>query len=310
MIFRHTARLCAGLLWATCLDAAALAQTVTIELERTASGYFVAPVFLGEDGPYPFAPDTGASHVAIALPLAQAHGFVSTGDSLDPVQTLTEEVRAERHILVDLRLGPVPLGGVDAVVTPIDPDVEPELYGLLGSNAFSGHSIHIDYAGRSLTLNAQPPRHADARLDPARQVLVGHAEARWVGEPIAVLIDTGSPVTLVNPALARRLAQHTPMRVMNVGSVSRLAGTVETDDRVILNRFRLGGLCLRGISVDEAELDVFRAMGWDDQPAMIVGLDLLQDTRLTIDYETGAAQIDAGHEGWRCSGGRRSQLSH
>ena len=309
MILKNALRLCASLAGATCLTIAAQAQTVTLDLERTPSGYFVAPVYLGDEGPYPFAPDTGASHAAIALPLAQRHGFVSTGQNLDPVQTLTAEVRAERHVLVDLRLGPILLGGVDAVVTPIDAAVAPELYGLLGSNAFTGQSVSIDYTGQSLTLNAPPPRHADARLDSRRQVLVGHAEARWVGEPIAVLIDTGSPVTLVNRALARRLSQHTPMRVMNVGSVSRLAGAVETEDRVVLNRFQLGGLCLRGISVDEAELDVFRAMGWQDRPAMIVGLDLLQDTRLTIDYNSGAAQIDPGPAAWRCPGGRRSQLS-
>ncbi|MBL4544869.1 MAG: hypothetical protein JKP95_03650 [Oceanicaulis sp.] len=40
------------------LAASAMAQSSVIELERTASGYFVAPVFIGPDGPYPFAPDT------------------------------------------------------------------------------------------------------------------------------------------------------------------------------------------------------------------------------------------------------------
>ncbi len=103
------------------LAASAMAQSSVIELERTASGYFVAPVFIGPDGPYPFAPDTGASHTAIAQSLAEAHGFISTQDRLDAVQTLTAEVQAERHGLVDLRLGPVPLGEIDMVVTPTRP---------------------------------------------------------------------------------------------------------------------------------------------------------------------------------------------
>jgi len=77
------------------LAASACAQPSVIELERTPSGYFVAPVFIGPDGPYPFAPDTGASHTAIAQTLAEAHGFISTRERLDAVQTLTAEVQAE-----------------------------------------------------------------------------------------------------------------------------------------------------------------------------------------------------------------------
>ncbi|MBL4544868.1 MAG: hypothetical protein JKP95_03645 [Oceanicaulis sp.] len=65
----------------------------------------------------------------MAQSLAEAHGFISTQDRLDAVQTLTAEVQAERHGLVDLRLGPVPLGEIDMVVTPTPPDLELELFG-------------------------------------------------------------------------------------------------------------------------------------------------------------------------------------
>ena len=292
------------------LAASACAQPSVIELERTPSGYFVAPVFIGPDGPYPFAPDTGASHTAIAQTLAEAHGFISTRERLDAVQTLTAEVQAERHVLVDLSLGSLPLGVIDTVVTPTSPEIQLELFGLLGSNAFTGRVITLDYPRARMEVDASPPRHADARIDPVRRVLVGAAHARRVDDDIAVLIDTGSPITLVNPALARQLKQRRPLSIVNVGSVSRIPETVETEDRVVLSRFRMGGVCLHSMAVSEADLDVFHAMGWDDQPAMIVGLDLLQSTSLTVDFETGRAQIDPGPERWRCRGGRRAQLSH
>jgi predicted aspartyl protease len=289
---------------------AATAQSDVIELERTASGYFVAPVFIGPDGPYPFAPDTGASHTAIAQSLAEAYGFISTQERLDAVQTLTAEVQAERHILADLRLGALPLGEIDMVVSPTPPDLQLELFGLLGSNAFTGRVIKLDYPQARLSLNTQQPRHADARIDPVRQVLVGAAQARRIEDDIAVLIDTGSPITLVNRELARQLNRRTPVSVVNVGNMTRIPRAVETEDRVILTQFRLGGVCLRRMAVNEADLDVFRAMGWQHRPAMIVGLDLLQSTALTIDFRTGRAQIDPGPENWRCPGDRRAQLSH
>ena len=292
------------------LTGAGRAAEITLELDRSPAGYFVAPVYLGADGPYPFAPDTGASHTAIAEQLARAHGFVSTQERLDAVQTLTAEVRAERHMLLDMGLGPLSLGPVDAVVTPTAPDIALDVFGLLGSNAFEGLRIQLDYPASALRIGVAPPRHSDARIDPARHVLVGAAQARRVDDDIAVLIDTGSPITLVNPVLARQLSQRSTISVVNVASMSRIPPSVETEDMVVLRQFRLGGICLNRISVREAELDVFRAMGWDNQPAMIVGLDLLQSTVLSVDYESGAAQIDPGPEAWRCPGGRRSQLSH
>lgn len=290
--------------------ASAIAQPTVIALERTASGYFVAPVYIGADGPYPFAPDTGASHTTIAQSLAEFHGFISTQERLDAVQTLTAEIQAERHRLVDLRLGPLALGEIDMVVIPIPRALELELFGLLGSNAFNGRTITLDYPRARLTVNALAPQHADARIDPALQVLIGAAQARHVETDIAVLIDSGSPVTLVNRALARELSQRNSIRIVTVSSMSRLANPVQSEDRVVLNQFRMGGVCLRGVAVNVADLDVFRAMGWQDRPAMIVGLDLLQDITLHVDYQTGRAQIDPGLDAWRCSGDRRAQLSH
>lgn len=291
--------------WATVSHA--LAQTVP--LERTRMGHFVAPVRIDGEGPFPFAPDTGASHTAVAQPLAEAFGFVGDINPLTPVQTLTEEIEAERHVLLDLSLGLVSATALDVVVTPIAADVELDLYGLLGSDFFAGHVVRLDYPASELVVDAPAPDHVDARLDPTRRVLIGAAEARHLGGPIQVLVDTGSPVTLVNPALARSLNRRRPVTISMVSSVSRLPDPVETEDRVILSRFKLGGLCLRQIGVDSADLDVFRAMGWENTPAMIVGLDLLQNTALTIDYDTGATQIEPARPVWRCPDSRRSQVS-
>ncbi|WP_440957689.1 aspartyl protease family protein [Oceanicaulis sp. LC35] len=303
-------RVCLGLALCSALSASAHARPDTLELLRSPSGYYVAPVFIGEDGPYPFVPDTGASHTAIAQSLAEAHGFISTREHLDDVQTLTAEVQAERYTLIKFSLGPHALNSVDTVVTPTPPDLELEIFGLLGSNAFAGRVIELDYPRARLNLQAEPPQYADARIDPRRQVLTGAARARGVEDDIAVMIDTGSPITIVNDRLAARLRQREMIRVLTVGSVSRIPDTVETDQGVVIRQFQLGGLCLGRMTIHTADLDVFRAMGWENRPAMIVGLDLLQNTTLTIDYRSGAAQIEPGPSDWRCPGERRSQLSH
>ena len=295
--------LCAG------IPPLAAAQSETLTLTPSPSGYYVAPVYIDGEGPYPFAPDTGASHTAIAQNLAEHYGFVSTRFRLDAVQTLTAEVQAERHRLNDLTLGDYPLNPVNAVVTPTPEDLQLEIFGLLGANAFSGRTIRLDYPQALLHLQAPAPDFVDARLDPRRRVLVGAARARGVDEPIAVLVDTGSPVTLVNQAFAAQLRQRAVIRIRMVGSLSRIPDVVETDDQVVMSEFQLGGVCLDRLAVNSADLDVFRALGWQERPAILVGLDVLQNTVLTIDYGSGVAQIEPVSNGWRCPGGRRSQVA-
>ena len=46
-----------------------------IQLERTPSGHLLLPVTIGDAGPFPFILDTGASHTAIAAPVAEQLGF-------------------------------------------------------------------------------------------------------------------------------------------------------------------------------------------------------------------------------------------
>ena len=49
-----------------------------------------------------------------------------------------------------------------------------------------------------------------------------------------------------------------------------------------------------------ADLDIFEHLGWENEPAIVLGMDLLQYADITVDRETGSFQIDAAVPDYAC----------
>jgi predicted aspartyl protease len=268
-------------------------------LGRAVDGRLSIEVTIEGRGPWPFILDTGASHTAIAQPLAVEFGFEPTGVLYD-VQTLTEEIRSERLVLSDVRAGGVTATHLDVVVVDTPTDLDLNLFGLLGNDMFDGRTLRIDVANAMLTLDAPAPVHEDARLYPDRNVPVGEAVLRRARGPVHALIDTGSAFSIINSRLAQRLRQDGPRLRFDVMGASRLARRETDTDAVRIDRFRIGGVCGAGLVAVRADVDVFRDMGWAGEPAMIIGMDALQGAVITLDHETGVVEISPA-DGARCS---------
>lgn len=276
----------------------ALAAALTLALQapppeplgRAADGRLITNVTIEGRGPWPFIVDTGASHTAIADVLAVQFGYTSTG-ALSDVQTLTEEIRAERLHLDRLDAAGVTARAIDAVVVETPTDLDLHLYGLLGSDMFAGHTIALDLAAATLTRDAAPPRHADARLDDESAVPLGVAEIKAARRPVLAMIDTGSSHTIVNSVLARRLRPDRIMVQFDILGATRIARRERGAQGVLIRDYRIGGVCGRDLFAVHADVDMFRALGWTTRPAMIIGVDALANATLTLDYETGAVEI-------------------
>ncbi|MEQ8405189.1 MAG: aspartyl protease family protein [Oceanicaulis sp.] len=272
-------------------------QTGPAALERTEDGRLSVDVKIEGRGPWPFIVDTGASHTAIAEPLAVEFGFTPGGD-LSEVQTLTEQIRSERVTLEQVSAAGVTVGFLEAVVVAAPSDLELRIFGLLGADVFAGRIVRLDGANARLDTNAPRPAFEDARLHEQRNVPVARATLSRLSDSVPVMIDTGSARTIVNTALQRRLRAASPGLRYSVGSATRLARE-EDAEAVRLRGLRAGGLCARNIVAVAADVDVFRALGWANRPAMIMGMDALHDAVLTIDHRTGAVEISPA-DGARC----------
>ncbi|MCC5995917.1 MAG: aspartyl protease family protein [Oceanicaulis sp.] len=279
-------------------DAASAGTGVRVPLERASTGQFLLDVTIAGEGPWPFMIDTGASHTTLALPVAEALGFISTRQDLHPVQTLTAETLEERLRIADVRFGPARAAHLNAVVASV---AGGPLQGLLGLDALAGERVRLDLPRGEITFNVPSPARADGRIDPEHGVAVMEARMHGVREPVAVLVDTGSGFTLINSALARQLARQRVTR-MRIAGITRSSPSAAVNERARMERVQLGGICIQIMSAVRSDVDMFRALGWRDRPAMVLGMDLLQHAVITLDGPGGQFQLDAGDPSLACRG--------
>ncbi len=272
-------------------------------LQRASTGQFLMDVTIDGEGPWPFMIDTGASHTTLALPVAEALGFVSTREDLHPVQTLTAETLEERLAIADMRFGPARAGRLNAVVADV---AGGEIQGLIGLDALAGERVRLDFPAREIVFDIAAADAAHGRIDPVHGVAIMQARVHGLRDPVMVLIDTGSGFTLINSALARRLARE-PVTRMRIGAITRAAPSAAVDERARLERLRVGDVCAPALTAPVADVDMFRALGWRDRPAMVLGLDLLQHAIITIDGSSGAIRLDPGALALVCAAERRAE---
>jgi len=296
---RLTTALAAGALMTAALAVpgeAAPAQEIV--LERTPSGHLLLPVTIEGDGPFPFILDTGASHTAIAASVAERFGFQSRWDHVDDVQALTTRFEAERFALEALQFdGQAPVD-LTSVIIPVEEGQPVPVAGLLGADAIMAQRYTLDFAGGRLALDAPPASRADGRIDPAG-LLVGEAGMLRATRPVHVMLDSGSARTIANLPLDRLVgSRHMIMRSMTVGGID--GREIEEASLLAIRQFELGGLCFPALRVLQSDLDIFRHLGWEREPAMVIGMDLLQYAEITVDRETGTFQIDAAMPDYAC----------
>lgn len=273
-----------------------------VDLTRTPSGHFAVDVRIETQGPWPFLVDTGASHTAIAEPLAVQFGHVPV-IRRDDVQTLTTRYSAERFRLYDIEFGPRRLESLNTVVAPIESDATLSAFGLLGADAFDLPVMTIDLAAARLDFTAPAPAHHDASIDSDTRLIFATARVGRFETPVHVLVDTGATQTLVNPALARRLSGFDPVLRLRVSDMNDLGRTEDTR-MVRLETVRVGGLCPRRLTGIEADLDIFRALGWTREPAIVLGLDALEGAVITIAREAGVVELSQAPGAQACRNDR------
>jgi len=242
------------------------------------------PVAIGAEGPWHFVVDTGAERTVVSRELAARLGLAAgpqvrvmamNGTSVVPsvlVPALSVSTIA-RHAITAPALEAGDLGAA----------------GMVGIDALQGHAVEIDFDRDRMTLRPSRKRRAPAvgRDDvvvTARslygQLIV--TDAHWRGKRIAVVVDTGTPVSVGNPALLRLMK--------NARSGGPLTLISATGDAMRADLFGVDGLTVGGVGFSDVQLAIadvapFRRFGLTDTPALMMGMDLLRLFRnVRIDF--------------------------
>jgi hypothetical protein len=103
------------------------------------------------------------------------------------------------------------------------------------------------------------------------------------GVTATAVIDTGARKTRFNWALGKQLGWD-PAQLREGDTILGATNNAVTTRNAVVPVVQLGSSRLTNVPVLVADLPVFEAFGVADRPAIILGLDWLEGTRMVIDF--------------------------
>ena len=254
-------------------------------------------VMVGGKGPYSFLVDTGAERTVIARELAERLGLVE-GAKLR-MATIGSSTMVPSYRIAALQMSDLHLSGVDA---PAFFGRHIGAAGLIGVDMLEQRRVLIEFRKESMevleTRRRAPSLIKDddaivvtARNSAGRLIL---SDARLNGKRIDVIVDTGAQTSVGNLALqklvADRRANRFPFVATTLGAVT---GEAVPATRTAIKRIVINGMDVNDLPVSFADSRAFQALGLNDRPALLLGMDSLSlFDRVEIDFPNKRVVFD------------------
>jgi Flp pilus assembly protein TadD len=247
--------------------------------------------------------DTGASGISLAPKLAEKAGLEVLGHESSEMKGIGDARSQDtlRYLASEVRIGNVSFA--DHQVSVFRSAQSPDYDGLIGADVFQRFIVGIDFADMELTLEPRQktaPGQNDEIEDADNEPAPGFVRAMRYGNHLTIftslnqhpkklfLIDSGAALNLIDKDLAREAAPvHSDDRI----GVRGVQGAVEKSSvaehvELTFAGFRHDNPDLVAINFDK--LSDSAGMG----VAGILGMPVLGDFKLTIDYRNGTVKFE------------------
>lgn len=258
--------------------------TTTLDAWVDAFGRPTAKVMLNGKGPFSFLVDTGSTTTVLAARHATALGAPITGFAKVAGTTGVAETPVARVALIET--GGVTKSNVRVAILP-DSNIS-RVDGILGADIFAGRRVVFDIQAK--TVRIETPRktvRVMARTNlRVRDGLLAEIDGRVGAVATKLMLDTGAENCIANMALDRKLREVHP-RIKRVDDVRvfGVTGHVITGQYLALPRVEMRAFAVKDATAVAADAPIFDIWGLNDEPAMIVGVNLLSRLRsFSIDY--------------------------
>jgi predicted aspartyl protease len=263
-------------------------QTEDVRFRNESNDRMTVPVRLSGTGPYRFLVDTGSDRTAISRELA-VKLKLQAGDSAT-VHGIAGVSTVSTASVPDLQLTRKLVKVVDA---PLLEGANMGADGILGVDSLRSQRIMFDFEAQTLSIvpSAAVP---DFREEPGTIVVQGHrrngrlivTEATANGQPVTVVIDTGSQVTVGNEALRRSLSRS---KLLTNGlqqvELESVTGQKISGDYMFVRELELGGIQLQQLAVVFADAHTFKQLKLVDKPALLLGMNAMRAfKKVSIDF--------------------------
>lgn len=266
-------------------------------------------VMIGGKGPFSFLVDTGAERTVIARELADRLGLVE-GEKLR-MATIGGSATVPSYHVAALQMAKLRLAKVNA---PAFHGRHIGAAGLIGVDMLEDRRVLIDFRDQTMEIletrkRARPVIRDDdaivvtARNSAGRLIL---SDARLNGRRIDVIVDTGAQTSVGNLALQRLVAEKRANRLPFLPTtLAAVTGENVSATRTAIKRIVINGMDINDLPVSFADSQAFRALGLDERPALLLGMDSLSlFDRVEIDFPNRRVVFDLPERAHRSAGQR------
>jgi predicted aspartyl protease len=255
-------------------------------------------VMINGKGPFRFLIDSGADRSVIGASLATSIGLPSA--RAVTLHDIAGSSRVETVRIDSLQVGSSEMFGIEA---PALLEQHLGAQGLIGIDALSEQRLSMDFVAKTVTV--QDPRRAERSAWGQDEIVVTArrrrgqlilTEARIGKAELSAVIDTGAQVTMGNSALhARVFGRRNPPKAVPVKLTSVTGQPIEAQ-LAYLPELQIGRLKLMNVPVAFVDVPPFRLFGLADEPALLLGTDVLEAfRRVSLDFRNRKVRFVLRH---------------
>lgn len=237
-------------------------------------------------GPYRFIVDSGADTSAVGLGIARQLELPLGVPAI--LNGMTARSVVDRVKVDALTLGPTTVRNLQL---PALREADMGAAGIVGIDALVQQRVMMDFDKQLIKVeNAR----TKVRTYPGDIVIIARrkrgqlilAEVRASRQRLDAIIDTGSEVTVGNLALRDKLVHKNRAKISTL-EVIGVSGEKIKVELAVIDELQLGPILVRDVPIAFADLPPFKAFGLADQPALLLGTDILENfRRVSLDFRS------------------------
>ncbi len=235
-------------------------------------------------GPYRFLVDSGADSSVVGLRIARDLQLPAGTPAI--LNSMTASARVERVLVDELSLGATTIRNLE-VPALLEGDLGGD--GMVGIDALVEQRLMMDFEKRVIKVEdaRRPAQMLDGEIVVTARRRRGQlilTQVSAAGRPVEAVIDTGSEITIGNLALRDELIRGNRSKFVTVEATGVTGVTINLQLARIAE-LRLGKVTLRNVPMAFADVPPFQVFGLSDEPALLLGTDLLETfRRVSLDF--------------------------
>lgn len=269
---------------ASLIDQTTITQDVAMRTDN--ADRMTVPVSVAGKGPYQFLVDTGSERTVISRELAKQLQLTSGRAAILHSVMGANDVSTVHIPHLKVSSNVISVADAPALgASNIGAD------GMLGIDSLRSQRVLFDFKAKtmSITPSNQPLERLDgdtivvrARTRNGRLIFT---QAKIDGRKVSVIVDTGSQVTIANMAMQKMLTKRGHQLLPESVMIESVTGEQMSARVARVAEVELGGVQLKDLSVAFADAHVFRQLGLDDKPALLLGMNAMKAfDRISIDF--------------------------